>query len=77
LVKHVRGLAPQAAQQPPSETPGTMLVRFTDPPSVDGAAGPQIGAPAAPEEAAADDTVVLAAFDDDESGASPGSCSGA
>jgi hypothetical protein len=52
-----------------------MLVRFTEPPSVDGTAGPQIGPPAAPAEEAPteDDAVVLAALDDAESGASPGS----
>jgi hypothetical protein len=64
-------------QQPLSEKPGTTLVRFTEPPSVVGTAGPQIGPPAAPaEDAPADDAVVLAALDDDESGASPGSWTG-
>jgi hypothetical protein len=65
-------------QQPLSETPGTTLVRFTEPPSVVGTAGPQIGPPAPPAEDAlvADDAAVLAALDDDESGASPGSCNG-
>lgn len=67
----------EPAQQPLSETTGTTLVRFTEPPSVVGTAGPQIGPPAPPaEDAPAEDDVVLAALDDDESGASPGSCNG-
>jgi hypothetical protein len=60
------------AQQPLSDGPGA-TVRFTEPPSDVGTAGPQIGAPA--PAAPAEDAVVLAAFED-ESGASPGSCNG-
>jgi hypothetical protein len=56
-------------QQPLSEAPGMVSLRFTEPPSVDGTAGPQIGPVAA---ASADDAVVLAALED-EFGASPGS----
>ncbi len=67
----------QIIQQPLSETPGTTLVRFTEPPSDVGTAGPQIAPPAPLADAApADDAVVLAAFADAESEASPGSCSG-
>jgi hypothetical protein len=47
---------------------------FTEPPSVDGTAGPQIEPPEEPADAPpADDAVVCAALDD-ELGASPGSC---